>query len=175
MQEITNIAVQVGSGYPYEKFISASWYTGGARFHVWFDVTTKELRRQHGSNKIIVYKNPPLEIGSNSPEFFRTRYLDGDKPRNAAIMRHVFDVVEREGLIAKGIAVFEKAEAERQAVSREAMRHERIRDAGVRLLALVKRWRDNEGQDDCCLPVLGPKCQCKKCETKKIIAEIDGA
>lgn len=173
MKDLANISVEVTASYPYDKRASASWESEGARFHVWFDVATKEIHREYGTGKLIIYKNPPLRIERNSPEHFNTRYLDGDKPCNAALLRQVFDVIERNSLIAKGIAVAEEKQRQRDAENLEVARQNRMMEAGPRLYALVKRWRDNEGKDGCCLPVTS-SCSCKKCQTKALVREIEG-
>ena len=137
---LLNISVDVTPSYPYDKRASASWEEDGARFHVWFDVGTKEILREYGTNKKIIYKNPPHCIAHNSTGDFKTRYLDGDKTRNADTLRHVFAVIERDGLIAKGIAIAEEKERQRQAQSAEAERQERIRDAAPKLVEALRAY-----------------------------------
>lgn len=138
MENLTNIAVAVDPSYPYSKRASASWDTEGARFHVWFDVQTNEISREYGSGKLIIYKNPPLDLDRKDPSHFNTRFLDGDKPCNAEILLHVFGVIDRDGLIAKGIAEATKREEERQAASKEADRQERIKEAGPKLVKALR-------------------------------------
>jgi hypothetical protein len=144
MKDITNINVTVTESYPYSKRASASWEAEGARFHVWFDVGTMELDRDshRDGTKLIVYKNST--VSHKEPGYFKTRYLDGDKPGNAAIIRHVFGVIESSGLIAKAIAWVEDEQRRRDAEHKVAVRQERIKEAGLALFDALALIRDSD-------------------------------
>jgi hypothetical protein len=142
MKEIANIEVGVTESYPYAKKASASWEAEDSRFHVWFDVETKEIHRDYGTGKLVIYKNS--KANHKEPGYFKTRYLDGDKPCNAALLQHVFDVIERDGLIAKGIAVAEEKQRQRDAANKAAAREQRIKEAGLALFDALVLIRDSD-------------------------------
>lgn len=173
MKTPTNIQVQT-SGIDSKK-AAASWELDGARYHVWFDLKTKEIaadfRIGRNASEGTVYKNPLME-DRNHPDFFNTRKLDVSA--HVGIIGQVFKEIEAKGLIAKALAAEEEKERQRQAESKEYRRQEKIKEAAPKLLALVKRWRDNEGQDGCCLPVT-TFCQCKKCRTAALLRSLGEA
>ena len=88
IQKIRNIHVDVLN---YLGKAAASWETGEAVFHVWFDVETQVLEKNR-AGKSVIYKNP-----LNGRDF-NTRHLKAEK--HARTLKYVFEVINREGLIA---------------------------------------------------------------------------
>lgn len=117
MKGITKITVTM-HGLVVER-ASAGWESGDARFHVWFDPVTRTVEPGHAFGKSdarLIYKNSTADHGQ--PGYFPTRKLDADSPGNVAILEHVFETINREGLIAKARAAKKEAarvEAEKQA------------------------------------------------------------
>lgn len=137
MKTPTNVQVQT-SGIDSKK-ASASWELDGARYHVWFDIKTKEITPDfsvgRNASKRTVYKNPLMD-DRNHPDFFDTRKLDVGA--HVAIIGKVFEEIEAKGLIAKALAAEEEKERQRQAASKEYQRQEKIKEAALVLLAEVR-------------------------------------
>jgi hypothetical protein len=133
----TNVEVQL-TGLDSNK-ASASWELDGARYHVWFDIRTKEITTDfsigRNASKRTLYKNPLVQ-DRNHPDFFDTRKLNVGA--HVAIIGQVFEEIETKGLIAKAIAAEEEKERQRTAASKEYQRQERIKEAALVLLAEVR-------------------------------------
>lgn len=121
--------IVVGNINDYSSRASVSWILDGARFHVWFDTKTMEIDRDR-----VIYKNPLPEVAYNSPEHFKTRHLDMDTPSNAALVKHIFEVIKDGALIEAAIAQQKRADAEADAKRQQVARDNR-RESFTKLLA----------------------------------------
>lgn len=145
----TNIHVD---GYSdFSDNAAAAWDLDGARYHVWFNLKTKEIASAHGRANPTLYKNPPQGVESKDPGYFRTVYLDATAQVHAPIVKHVFEAIEDGALIAVAIAAEKEKERQRQAENNARIRQEKIEEAGPRLLEALrdlKAWADRmEGRD----------------------------
>jgi len=129
-KKISNIHVTTSS---YSKRASASWHADGVKFHVWFDIDTLKL-----DDDAVIYKNPLENTDRRGPDFFDTRKLSLDIPKNAETVRQVFEVIKRDGLIAKAVAFEKERERQRLAANKELKRQEKIKEAGPKLLKVLK-------------------------------------
>jgi hypothetical protein len=128
MKKPTN--VQVSLRDISSKTASASWTMDGARFHVWFNIDTLEIDGDYPRRYPVIYKNPPLRMDRNDPEFFDTRKLDATAAANAGIIEIVFAEIEKKDLISVARKDAEMREAQRQAESKAAIRRGRMEEAG---------------------------------------------
>lgn len=127
MKGISNIHVTVSL---LGTSAAACWNEGDARFHVWFDPKTRAPSVAGG--RTLIYKNPLCERGQ--PGFFDTRKLRAESPRNQAILEHVFETINRDGLVAAAYCAAELAAAEEKRQLEAKAQAER-RDEFRRLLA----------------------------------------
>lgn len=141
-----NVQVTVSA---FSRRASASWTDDGARFHVWFDIDTKELDSERK-----IYKNPPDGVDSKHPDYFRTRYLDGELPKNAEIIKRVLAEVDRRNLIAAALAVEEEKLRQRKAENDEHIRVEKIKASALRLLAEVRAVAEGATRTEHCQALL---------------------
>lgn len=124
----TNIKVDCTSSY--SKRAAASWHMDGARFHVWFNLDTKELDREG-----LIYKNPLEGTDRNSPSHFNTRKLDGTLPTNAKIIKQVFAEIDSKSLIAAALEVEAEKERKTQEANAAYKREELAKAVALELLA----------------------------------------
>lgn len=82
----------------------------GARYHVWFNITTRQIELHDKAP--VLYKNPPLGVQWGMEAYFRTRHLDARKDLNARLLREMWLQIEQGDMIAKAVAASEAAEAE---------------------------------------------------------------
>ncbi len=120
-----------------------SWDDGEARYHVWVNLSTKEVRADVTRQKNpTIYKNS-LVSDRRQPGYFTTRFLDATSKGNAEIIARLWKHIEVDDLIAKGRAA-ERAETE--AADRKRLA-ESIEFSKKRLVETIK-WlaeRDHDG------------------------------
>lgn len=134
--------INVSSYSPYNGDASANWEKDGFRFHVWFHTPTRSLRKDVVKKRPILYKNP-LTARPKEPGYFNTIYLNAEASSNAAVIEHVFEVINRDGLIAKAIKKHEADEAAR--VERERL--ENI-DKAVKEFERLHSWLKANANDE---------------------------
>lgn len=144
MKTPTNIEVQITPGSDIQA--SASWQMDGARYHVWFDLRTKEIQKdlsigRHAARGRILYKNPLVD--RRHPDHFETRRLDADAAQNAKIIGLVFKEIEDKNLIAKAKADETEKERKRQEANAEHSRQARVKEAGLRLVKALRLLVDD--------------------------------
>lgn len=126
--------IHVDSYDEYGQKAAACWEADGACYHFWFKVESKVIDRSPFSGLGTIYKNP-LKPGlkDSDPGYFPTRHLNASAAKNVGIVAHVFEVIEREGLIAKAIEAYKARESKKRAEAAEWRRIERIKEAGPKL------------------------------------------
>lgn len=120
--------VQVTSISSFSKRAAAAWNMDGARFHVWFDFNTKKLDSDR-----LIYKNPPHGVDHQHPDYFKTRYLKADLPKNAETLQQVFAEIDRRDLITAALAAEKEEFRKRDAENVERARLNRITEAALLL------------------------------------------
>jgi len=98
------------------------------RYHTWLDEQTFEPRVESSfgrhANKVIIYKNPPIEIGVRDEGYFKTRYLDAGAASNAKILAAVKTMIDIPAEAKKATAEQEAADLEKAGERRkDYMRH----------------------------------------------------
>lgn len=136
MKTPTNVHVDGLSAF--HNRAAASWNLDGARYHVWFDLETKQVEAGY-----VLYKNPPLDVSSRDPGFFNTRKLDADSPSNAKVIERVFAEIEERGLIAAAIEENKREEYRRGKEMEALALEQRIKESGPELLAALERVADD--------------------------------
>ena len=133
--------VAVSNYSPHLHRAAAGWHLAGARYHFWFNVETKKIDGE------IIYKNPLLDVDSRHPSYFSPRKLNALAPSNALIVARVFEAIEARNMIGAAIsAEISEQRAREEEYKREA-REERIRAAGLELLAMLREVVAYIGQD----------------------------
>lgn len=124
-KKVTNISV---TSLNFEKTRAAAmWDLGRARFHVWFELDTREIE---GS---VLYKNEP-----ETPNF-KVRRLDALATSNAWHIRQAFEEIDRGNLIAQAIEEHDRLEREEADAFAESTRIEKIKPFAAALLDMLER------------------------------------
>ncbi len=131
---ITDVHVSNYTKFAGHGRAAIGWNADGARFHVWVDIHKDEKLKLTSD----IYKNPPLYVDRKDAGHFDTSKLNANIAKNAAIIKQAFDVVKRDGLIGKEIAVEQEKENARLAEIAEDTRIHRIKEAGPDLLEALQ-------------------------------------
>lgn len=131
--------VHVDNYTSFNKRASVGWNFDGARYHVWIDVETLAIDGKFSSaGPGTLYKNPPLEVERGEPGHYDARLLDATATKNAALIARVFEIVKRDGLVAKAIAKQNAADQRKRDGYAAAAKVARIKEAGPELLEALR-------------------------------------
>ena len=136
------------------------WETAEGRFHAWLATDRKTTFRSNvprfvkpyaaaekhfgASKSPVIYKNPL--VGRGEPGHFDTRYLDGTKKANAALLAEVFAAVDIDAAIAEFVRLAKLKHAADEIEAKEYQRAEKAKE-------LLARLHNYVSADDASLPL----------------------
>lgn len=138
LQNITGIF----AGEPSGSSISLHWEYEGARYHVWLNRETLEVKEGPFSSfatKPVLYKNPLKGVKSGHADWFPCRHLDATKIDNKRMIDFVMACAARDQLVEKALEAYAAKEKAQLAAMEARDRMNALEKEAPELLKLLDR------------------------------------